>query len=364
MIFVFAYAFPHRKTQDFLLELKLSAIHDVFVIAAPWKKLKSNDSEITFGNNLQKPKPYDTATICKNLGFKYAEIKHDDVFAISELIKSDNAPLAIISGARIIKKEIIDLFPSGIVNFHPGKLPETAGLDAFFYAIKKYVPMGVTVHFINHLIDAGQEILFKELKINRYDTVEDLSNNLYYLQITALRSFLNTYRAGSIETSEIVRPKKNVPMMDSIKLETLENFPDWKNQIIRTQLGDKLLLACKESNLTEIKVILGQEAELIEYKNAKGWTPLIVAAFNQNIEAVKLLIGLGADPSAQNVNGTTVLMYAKTQLLNESQPDFLMLSTLIEAGADISAKDKHGKSVVDYCAENLSLLAFFREHSK
>lgn len=364
MIYVFAYAFPHQKTQDFLLELKLNAIYDVFVIAAPWKKLTGNTSKITVRNKLQKPKPLDTVTICKRLGFKYAEIEHDDVLAISELIKFDNAPLAIISGARILKKDIIDLFPMGIVNFHPGKLPETAGLDAFFYAIKKCVPMGVTVHFINHLIDAGQEILFKELKINSYDTVEDVSNNLYYLQINALRSFLNTYRAGSIETSEIVRPKKNAPMMDSVKIEILENFYDWKNRIIRTQLGENLLLACKESNLTEIKVILEQDTDLIEYKNVKGWTPLIVAAFNQNIEVVKLLIGLGADPRAQNVNGTSVLMYAKTQILKERQPDLSLLRTLIEAGADISAKDKYGKSVVDYCAENLSLFTFFQEHSK
>ena len=364
MIYVFAYAFPHRKTQDFLLELKLSAIHDVYVIAAPWKKLSDKSSEITVRNNLQKPKPQDTETICKHIGFKYSEIEHENLLAISELIKFDNAPLAIISGARILKKDIIDLFSAGIVNFHPGKLPETAGLDAFFYAIKKSIPMGVTVHFINHLIDAGQQILFKELKISKYDTVEDVSNNLYYLQIKALRCFLNIYKAGGIETSEIVRPKKNAPMMDSIKIKMLENFDDWRNRTTQTQLGENLLLACKESNLMEINVILEQETDLIEYKNAEGWTPLIVAAFNQNIEAVKLLIGLGADPRAQNVNGTTVLMYAKTQLLKERQPDFSMLHILLESGADISAKDKHGKTVVDYCAGNLSLLTFFQEHSK
>ena len=364
MIFVFAYAFPHQKTHDFLVELKLSGVDDVFVIAAPWKKLSSNNSEVSVRINLQKPKPYNTSTICKKLGFQFAEIEHDDTAAIAKLIKLHKATLAIISGARIIKKEVIDLFSSGVVNFHPGKLPETAGLDAFFYAIERNVPMGVTVHFINHLIDAGKEISFNELKVYMGDTVEDVSNNLYYLQIKALRSFLHSYSSASIDASEIVRPRKNSPMPDEVKKKVLRKFNNWKNTIIYGQLGEDLLDACKEGKFDKIKVILEQEIELIEYKNTKGWTPLIVAAFNQHYEIVKLLISLGANPNATNINGTTVLMYAKTKLLTEKQPDLSILRTLINAGADVSTRDIHGKCIIDYSTQNPILCSFLVENLK
>lgn len=362
MIFVFAYAFAHQKTHDFLVELKLSGIDDVFVIAAPWKKLTGKNSEVSVRVNLQKPKPHNTSIICKRLGFKFVEIEHDNVVEIAELIKFHKAVLAIISGARIIKKDVIDLFSLGIVNFHPGKLPETAGLNAFFYAIEKNVPMGVTAHFINNLIDAGQEISFQELKINRNDTVEDVSNNLYYLQINALRSFLNAYSSDRIEVSEIVRPGKNSPMPDEVKKKVLGKFNNWKNSAISRQLGEDLLVACKEGKLDKIKVILEQEIELIEYKNSKGWTPLIVAAFNQHYEIVKLLIDLGANPNATNINGTTVLMYAKTKLLTEKQPDLSILRTLINAGANVSTRDIHGKCIIDYSTQNPILCAFLVEN--
>ena len=359
MLYVFAYAFPHRKTQDFLVEMKLNGINEVVVIAAPWKKLNVKKSAILIRANLQKPEPFNTATICETLGYEYVEIEHDNVSSIAELIKFDPAPIAIISGARILKRNIIELFPDGVVNFHPGMLPETAGLDAFFYTIYKKVSMGVTAHFINHQIDAGREILFKELKIDQDDTIEDVMNNLYHLQIKTLRSFLKLLKSSRIDSTEIVRPSKNLPMKDDLKIEVLESYSSWKAETIRRQLGSELLIACASADVEEIEKILNQDLSLIEYKNLRGWTPLIVSAFNQHLEVVKLLIKLGADPNATNINGTTVLMYAKTKLLNEAQPDFSILSTLIQAGAKIFARDIYGKTVIDYCSQHESLHEYF-----
>ena len=69
---------------------------------------------------------------------------------------------AIISGARIIKRDVIKLFANGIVNFHPGMIPETSGLDSFHHSIAQNCSMGVTVHLIDHRVDAGKFIFFEK----------------------------------------------------------------------------------------------------------------------------------------------------------------------------------------------------------
>ena len=237
------------------------------------------------------------------------EIEHDNLIELRKLLGAYQKPLAIISGARIIKREIVELFTGGIVNFHPGKIPETSGLDSFFYSIKNNVPVGVTVHFINHLIDAGEKIDFFELPLTQDDTPEDVTNNLYYLQIHALRKFIQRMQSGCLSTTKLIRPKKNMPMDDNQKNEALKKFNAWKDRVIRQQDGEKLLLACALGDLKEITYYLSKDEDLIEYKNNKGWTPLIVAAFNQRLFAVKLLLSSGADPNASNINGTTVMMY-------------------------------------------------------
>ena len=51
------------------------------------------------------------------------------------LIKKHNLDIGIILGARILSKQIIDAFSIGIVNLHPGILPENRGLDNVKWSI-------------------------------------------------------------------------------------------------------------------------------------------------------------------------------------------------------------------------------------
>ena len=52
---VFAYAFPHRKTQDFLIELLVAVHTDLTVIGAPIKKLAHVDRTQYFRSSLRRP---------------------------------------------------------------------------------------------------------------------------------------------------------------------------------------------------------------------------------------------------------------------------------------------------------------------
>ena len=75
----------------------------------------------------------------------------------------------------------------------------------------------------------------------------------------------------------------------------------------------------------------------INVANEKGWTPLVMAAFNQHIETVKVLVDAGADLNHQSANGTTVFMYAKTKVM--ATGEYSLLDYLLQKGAEINTRD-------------------------
>jgi len=347
-IAVFAYGFAHKKTQDFLIELAVAGYRRVTVLGAPWKKLSHQDSNEYFPTILKGADPLPTAEVCDALGFSYRECAHDDTATIAGLQATDKFHLGIISGARIIKREVISLFAEGILNIHPGKLPETAGLDLFYYTIAKSVPMGVTAHFIDPRVDAGDELFFEETPLGPNDTIEAVQYNNYQSQLRALRRFVRCRDDGSLVRRPIDRPYKNAPMTPDQKRAAINAFADWRAEHYRAQVGRRLLAASQSGDTAEAERLLAKNPELVEFRSPEGWTPLILASFGQHRDAVKALLRSGADPNACGKNGTTVLMYAKTALIGQAAPDFEILRALIEAGADPSRHDALGNDIFYY----------------
>ncbi|MFB9149859.1 ankyrin repeat domain-containing protein [Roseovarius ramblicola] len=351
-IAVFAYAFAHRKTQDFLLELAASGFRDVTVIGAPWKALPHADSNQYFPSMLRLASARNTPDVCRALGFAFHECEHDDVDAIAALRDKAGYSLGIIAGARIIKRAVIELFDEGILNIHPGKLPETAGLDLFFYTIMKNVPMGVTAHYIDSRVDAGDELFFEDTPLGPDDTIEVVQFNNYQSQIRALRLFIKRRDAGTLTRRPVERPRKNEPMTPQQKRAAVEAFPNWRVSQYRAQRGRALLAACRDGDADKAEKLLAAIPDLIEFRSAEGWTPLIIAAHGQHRGVVNALLARGADANASGRNGTTVLMYAKSALMGQDTPDFTILEALIEAGADPMRHDALGKDVFHYLWAN------------
>lgn len=98
---------------------------------------------------------------------------------------------------------------------------------------------------------------------------------------------------------------------------------------------------------------LRTESELSYYKEEKemthGWTLLMVAAYYNHFEIVKMLIDSGFSVNEVNYNGTTVAMYAKEGALNTKNTDSLFY--ILSHGADLSAKDLNDKDLFDYLFE-------------
>lgn len=226
-IIVFAYAFPHKKTYDFLNILNNKGFKNIIVIAAPWKEFKSNNATYKKESIF-----YDIKNLCHLLNFDFHICPHDNFQKIKDIQSKSSAELGIISGARILKSHVIELFNDGIVNFHTGKIPETSGLDSFYYSIKKNCQIGVTAHLIDERVDAGRFIFFEEIKIEVSNTIEDIKENIYKTQLLALNRYLCDYFQKESKFKEIERPYKNSPLSLAQKEHIIEGFDKWKkNQI-------------------------------------------------------------------------------------------------------------------------------------
>ncbi len=352
-IAVFAYSFSHKKTYDFLTFLKFCGFDNVCVIAAPKVKLDSRPHNKLFSRLPSAYPDIKCEELCVRLDYKFIELAHSDVKRIASFLTKNNClEFAIVSGARILNEDIISLFNQGIINFHPGKIPETSGLDSFYWMIKNNVLPGTTVHYIDHKVDAGQLVFFHNCSISEEDTPQTLEAKLYDNQLSALIRLLKLLKyLPVLKIKPLVRPAKNLPMTEQQQIDVLELFTSWKETILPRQYrASRIFHACEVGNLFLLKKYFKSGNNHL--LNNSGWTPMIVAAYNQHLDCLKYLISKNEDVNATNDKGTSVLMYAKTKLMNVENPNLNLLKELISAGANKKHKDLFEKNIFQYLEES------------
>ena len=85
---------------------------------------------------------------------------------------------------------------------------------------------------------------------------------------------------------------------------------------------------------TVARLLIEGQAPTSTVSSAKGFTPLMFAARNGDIEMAKMLIAAGANVNEPGADGTHVLPFA----IVHGQDDFAMF--LLEQGADPNARDR------------------------
>ena len=173
---VFAYAFPHKKTQDVILRLAALGGVPLAVVAAPWEPLPIATPSIRV-----KPRHADLvhpAELCRAFGIEYHVVDHrsDTCLLLLDWLKPE---LGLIAGARLLPGAVLDYFRHGVVNMHPGLLPHVRGLDALQWSLYHEVPLGVTAHIVDAQVDAGWILERRLIDIHQDDTLVDLSLRLY-----------------------------------------------------------------------------------------------------------------------------------------------------------------------------------------
>ena len=132
-----------------------------------------------------------------------------DVFEVADpnsdegvkLLK-DLAPDVIVLGTtRILKPSVISTPSIGVLNPHPGLVPDYRGVDVLYWALHNGDPLGVTIHFVDVGIDTGPIVAQCTLKLQPGDTMQSLKRRaaslLGELMTGAIRQLIDT---GHLET--------------------------------------------------------------------------------------------------------------------------------------------------------------------
>ncbi len=78
----------------------------------------------------------------------------------------------------ILRPEMIDLFPGGIVNLHPAYLPYNRGAYPNVWSIVDGTPAGATLHYVDAGVDTGDIIAQTQVPVEPVDTGETLYHKL------------------------------------------------------------------------------------------------------------------------------------------------------------------------------------------
>jgi len=187
-IVLFVYDFPHKKSLKGMQIIKSHGFKEVFVVLSPKIELKFRQSQTRI--SVVEKEIIQPSSLAYQYGWKSLVANHNSDEALS-FYRQIKPNYGIILGARILSKSVIDSFSEGIINFHPGVLPENRGLDNLKWAIYNKIPQGVTTHFIDENIDVGEQIYKELLEVNNEDTIFDVNSKLLDLQLIHLNKLIS-----------------------------------------------------------------------------------------------------------------------------------------------------------------------------
>jgi len=230
---VFAYNFPHKKTVDVLLHLFAHGYPVGWVLAADPVPLSIPPPAVR--TKIAHYVPLHPQIVAERLGAQYVVAPHNSQL-VEQLLSEIKPELGVIAGARILKDFVINKFRIGIINLHPGLLPEARGLDAMLWSIYKDIPLGVTAHLIDESVDAGRLLLREEIPIFADDTLLDLSERLYDYQLKLLAPALEAAIRGDwIPFEKATLPPSKGKMPPELEREVSDKLESYKKRFARAE---------------------------------------------------------------------------------------------------------------------------------
>ena len=123
---------------------------------------------------------------------------HNDEHTQS-LLKELSLDVIVLGDTRIIKPNILKIPKIGIVNVHPGYLPDIKGNNPYVWAVYHDLPQGCTVHFIDKDIDTGPIILREKIELGQGTTFPLLMYTIINSCANLLAKAFNRLEEGNME---------------------------------------------------------------------------------------------------------------------------------------------------------------------
>ena len=139
--------------------------------------------------------------------------------------------LIVFGGTRIIRGEILDHPKNGVINSHPGLLPECRGSASPAWSVFHDIPIGSSTHFCDNGIDTGQLLLRREVPVKRGMTYEDLCFETLVLAGVLMKEALIAYEAGLWNEMQHPQGESDYP--------TFRNAPEEVLQVVYEKLAEQ-----------------------------------------------------------------------------------------------------------------------------
>ncbi len=120
--------------------------------------------------------------------------------------------------------------------------------------------------------------------------------------------------------------------------------PGDKNNSMNPSITDQLFLAIRNGDASGLSTLLLVNPELVGARDPRGFTPLVLATYLNNLPAAKVLVDAGADLNATDGMGNTALMGSCFKGNTE------VIRYLIEAGADVNIVAGNGGTALHFAA--------------
>ena len=111
-------------------------------------------------------------------------------------IENLDLDLIVFGGTRIIRGEILDFPKDGVINSHPGLLPDCRGSASPAWSVYHDIPIGSSTHFCDNGIDTGDLLFRREIPVKRGMSYEDLCYQTLVLAGVLMKEALIAYEEG------------------------------------------------------------------------------------------------------------------------------------------------------------------------
>ena len=104
--------------------------------------------------------------------------------------------LIVFGGTRIIRGEILDHPKDGVINSHPGLLPDCRGSASPAWSVYHDIPIGSSTHFCDNGIDTGDLLFRREVPVKKGMNYQDLCYETLVLAGVLMKEALIAYDEG------------------------------------------------------------------------------------------------------------------------------------------------------------------------
>ncbi|QPJ62171.1 MAG: hypothetical protein G3M70_09925 [Candidatus Nitronauta litoralis] len=210
---IITYNFPHLKTEQVLLRLVEMDCQSIQLFALPFKPRKPRKPIIVH-------RPFQEAgahpeEMARKFGLRYQTIDQDHDIP-------GGLDYYLILGAGILSEEFIR--GKKTINCHPGVIPASRGLDSFKWSIHDQKPLGISLHFIDEKVDAGEIISIKPTPVFSNDTIESLARRHYELEIDMTARFQEFFEKPVNPFEDIAVGEPHMRMNQETEKVTLAKF--------------------------------------------------------------------------------------------------------------------------------------------